>query len=395
MKPDNDNLIAEIVTKADQCVMCGLCARVCPTYTLQGRESQSPRGRIACMLALAKQSNLSEEEQAAYKAARDSCVGCMACEAMCPSKVPMQAILDASRAMFPGEISKAEQVLLSLAKSPLKTKALGLGVKWFKSARVLPENWKKPVMGLPDSPVQAPKPGYYPASPDVSDQGQVALYIGCVATITDSQSLNDALCTMNVLGFGVFVLSEQVCCGALHTYAGDHQLTSEMAETNHEAFNDDRWSAVIYVASGCGKRLENQLSPKPVFEILDFIRDFLPLNLPKDERNIALHLPCSLRNSVKKSEPVNQIVRTFSSNDLIELADACCGAGGSHVLRDPDTAQQMLEPFLDQAECAEIVLSSNHGCAMHLRAGLKERKIEVSVMHPVTWLRERLELLKR
>jgi glycolate oxidase iron-sulfur subunit len=43
-----------IVELADQCVQCGLCLPVCPTYRIDRNEAESPRGRIAIAAALAR-----------------------------------------------------------------------------------------------------------------------------------------------------------------------------------------------------------------------------------------------------------------------------------------------------------------------------------------------------
>ena len=63
------------------CIRCGLCLAVCPTYREQLKETASPRGRVA----LARQglegrlelsSNLIEQMY--------SCFGCLACDEICP-----------------------------------------------------------------------------------------------------------------------------------------------------------------------------------------------------------------------------------------------------------------------------------------------------------------------
>ena len=76
------------------CVHCGFCLEVCPTYRLTGDENNSPRGRLRLW-----------REEAAGRLARDpetdfytsECVGCLACEPVCPAGVAYGDILEQTR----------------------------------------------------------------------------------------------------------------------------------------------------------------------------------------------------------------------------------------------------------------------------------------------------------
>ena len=77
------------------CVHCGLCLPVCPTYRITGRETSSPRGRLYLMRG-AIEGEIPLGEVLAEEAYL--CLGCRACETACPSGVEFGAILEQARA---------------------------------------------------------------------------------------------------------------------------------------------------------------------------------------------------------------------------------------------------------------------------------------------------------
>ena len=67
------------------------------------------------------------------------------------------------------------------------------------------------------------------------------------------------------------------------------------------------------------------------------------------------------------------------------------------MLNHPEEAQSYRQAILDQlrTEKPRFLLSSNPGCAAHLRAGLREVGLEIEVIHPVTLLWRQVEAAQR
>jgi len=75
-----------------RCISCGFCLAACPTYALTGDEASSPRGRITLMRALDSGTlppgDPTLAEQASF------CLGCRACEPVCPAGVQYGELLE-------------------------------------------------------------------------------------------------------------------------------------------------------------------------------------------------------------------------------------------------------------------------------------------------------------
>jgi glycolate oxidase iron-sulfur subunit len=107
---------------------------------------------------------------------------------------------------------------------------------------------------------------------------------------------------------------------------------------------------------------------------------------------VAVHMPCSARDAGLAVGDVLRLLGQIPGVTAIPLDPAigCCGAAGTYLLHHAGTADALREDVLDAicASGAEVVVTANTGCAMHLRAGLAARGTAVRVAHPVELLAE-------
>ena len=89
-----ETLLAE-EDKLLTCVHCGFCLPACPTYRRLGDENDSPRGRLSLMLAVVE--GRLDAASPAFQLHIDRCVGCRACETVCPSGVQYGTLLELAR----------------------------------------------------------------------------------------------------------------------------------------------------------------------------------------------------------------------------------------------------------------------------------------------------------
>ena len=91
-----DTPLAAALPGINACVHCGFCLQACPTYLNLEDENDSPRGRIFLMRSLLE--GTVKPDDASVQLHIDQCLGCRACEPVCPSGVPYGQLLEATRA---------------------------------------------------------------------------------------------------------------------------------------------------------------------------------------------------------------------------------------------------------------------------------------------------------
>ncbi len=385
-----------------------MCLPHCPTYQHTGNEAESPRGRIALAQALARGQLPVDDNLSAHL---DHCLGCRACEAMCPSEVRYGLILGHARRLL------AEQRDLSTAA---RTTAGLFSRAVFLRAAVRLGASPLAALATPFSPAAARLTALAKARPQrplpqrespggARRRGRVGLFLGCTGEAVDGEALAAAEYVLARLGFDVERPSTQACCGAIHHAQGNRVGFERLAHNNLAAFDLQRLDAVISVASGCTAMLREyeQWLEAPqaaafsakVSEITGFLAGLGWADAPNAAplpATAAVHVPCTQANVLCQPDAAEVVLAHIPALELIALPDnrTCCGAAGLHMLQEPATAEALRDAKLDAlvASGARYLVTTNIGCALHLAAGARERGLTVEVIHPVTLLARQLAL---
>lgn len=380
---------------ADQCVQCGLCLPVCPTYALDRNEAESPRGRIAIAAALARGQ---VDPGAGLREHLDHCLGCLNCEKACPADVQYGELLIETRALL-GPGPKYPRPLLNLIKRPARMRVLRRIGGWLALprwkgwlARQLPAGspWRTALLVMPTDAPAAPVQTRH------QDTGQprLALFPGCVASIDDAQAQQAAITLLQAAGFQVCLLPA-FCCGAMDLHGGITDAAEQAAQRVRHAWTASGATQLVSVTPGCLGTLRRALPDVPVVDPLELLAThgdalgFRPL-----AQRIALHLPCTQINVARSDRAVLQLLRRVPDLEVMPLPRPphCCGAAGSHLLEFPGRAGQLRDATLRQAATLDpqLLLSSNIGCRLHLAAGIDAQGLPWPTRHPLTLLAQQL-----
>lgn len=377
--------------------MCGLCLPHCPTYALDGDETESPRGRIALARALASGTM---ELTAANRLPLDHCLGCLTCERVCPSGVHYGELLTATRALL-GPRPRRARVLLGVLKRPRRLRTLAwlgaaLGApRWApRLARLLPADsaWRAVLGALPPLPA-APSPPSHPTA--AATRGRVALFPGCVADVYETEAHAALERLLAAAGFEPVRLPA-LCCGALDRHGGEAAAGAREADAVRAAWAAAGANTLLTATPGCLGTLREALLGVAIEDAMAFVeREGSALRFRALPLRAALHLPCTEVNVARADGAVRRLLARVPGLELLPLPaqPACCGAAGSHVLDFPRRARDLRTIKLDQVQglAPQRLLSGNVGCRLHLAAGLLERGSSVPVEHPLSLLARQLE----
>lgn len=405
-----------IIDESNQCVSCGLCLPHCPTYRVLKSEADSPRGRIALMNGVA---NGRIALNARFIQHMDRCLTCRACEAVCPNSVSYGRLIDETRALIADQSKSAASARKSNWRVTLERLLLTQPARLDRLRRLLhflqKNEWLRglrssnliknnrifkfiiqlPVVKLPYSSIWQ---AVYPAQGE--KRGEVALFLGCVARVTDVATLNSSIYVLNRLGYTVHIPRDQTCCGAIYQHSGALEQANELVQRNKAAFAE--FDTVISTASGCGVQLlESGVAGEQgkVIDISYFLmtaKGWESIDIAPLAQKILVHEPCSLRHVLREQAYPYQLIARIPGAAAVPLAgnDQCCGAAGTYFIDQPEIADMLLRDKITtvKASKAQYLVTSNIGCAMHIANGLYENGIHVEVLHPVTLLARQMGL---
>jgi glycolate oxidase iron-sulfur subunit len=403
----------------EDCVHCGFCLPVCPTYISWGKEMDSPRGRIVLMKGLAEGTLDYSDTVVTHF---DRCLGCMACVPACPSGVKYDVLIEQTRAGIEKHYSRGSgdawhrRMVFALFPYPRRLKVLlaallvynRIGLQWLLRTSglvgLLPARLRQLDALMPDVSARhlsASLPGVTAAKGP--RRKRVGLLAGCVQRVF-FPGVNEA--TIRVLsaeGCEVVVPEAQGCCGALSMHAGRDEEAMRFGRSLIEVFERAEVDAIVVNAAGCGSHLKDLgrvLAGDPQWagraarfaEKVRDVNEFLAALPPVAERRpvkarAAYHDACHLAHAQKiRSEP-RLLLRGIPGLELVEFPDSdqCCGSAGIYNLIQPESSDEIGARKVANILSVDpdLLVSANPGCTLQIQKILRERGKTLRAAHPI------------
>ncbi len=389
----------------DDCVHCGFCLPVCPTYVLWGEEMDSPRGRIY-MIKKAAEGEAPLDKR--FQLHMDNCLGCMACMTACPSGVEYNKLIEPTRAQMERNISRGlserifRKLIFATFPYPDRLRILAVPLRLYQRSglrslvravgipRILPQRLAAMEALLPEVPAHST--WQQPPAP-AKPREKVGMLAGCVQRVFFPQVNAATARVLAAEGCEVIIPPDQPCCGALMVHSGLEAEAAELAKKMIMAFESANVDTIVINSAGCGSTMKEYgyllrddpewaeraaafaAKCKDVSEILCELEPQAtrhPLKL-----RVAYHDACHLQHAQGVREQPRRLLAGIPELEVAEIAESslCCGSAGVYNLLEPEAAAQLgarkVENLL--ATRAQAVLSANPGCLLQLANGLRQR----------------------
>ncbi len=380
------------------CVQCGLCLPVCPTFRLTGRETASPRGRLQAMAAV---TDGIVTVDAAFEKIIGFCLGCRACEPVCPGMVPFGRALEGTRA----EIVAQRPSLSHRFRGVLVGRMLGsrglLGIgttllataQFLRLTRLTPQRFRRLTTGIRKLTGRGDATVGHVGGSGVA--GLVGLLTGCIQDQWFRPTNRAAIELLELAGYRVEAPLAQTCCGALAAHDGKAPEARDLAAANTAAF--DGYDLIVATAAGCSAHLHeygywadggDMIAGRAIdvtVAVASAIESGLLPRLSADLGDIAIQDPCHLRHAQRiVSEPRSILEAAGYRVVEIDPNGMCCGAAGLYTALQPEASAELGNRKAAQIRSTGVkrVASANPGCEMQLRSALDG---EVEIAHPIEW----------
>jgi L-lactate dehydrogenase complex protein LldE len=236
-----------------------------------------------------------------------------------------------------------------------------------------------------------------------SSPARVALFITCFNDTMFPQTGRAVVTVLERLGVGVDFPQEQTCCGQMHFNTGYAEETIPLVRRFVRVFADadvvvspsascvgmvrDYYARVAELSGDAGLSREVQAIAPRVVELSELLIDRLGIEdvgayFP---RRVTYHPTCHSLRMLRVGDRPLRLLRAVGGIDLVTLPEAeqCCGFGGTFAIKNADTSIAMVSDkvraILDTG--AEVCVSADNSCLMHIGGALSRQRAGVRTMH--------------
>lgn len=200
-------------------------------------------------------------------------------------------------------------------------------------------------------------------------------------------------------GCAVNYPSDQTCCGMPALFDGFSDQCKEAGEYMIKLFQNDR--PVVSCGTVCSSVMkchyhelfhnsamhnEYKHLQQNLFEFSAFLTGFLKvkqINKTLNARAVFIG-GCAGVNGCISHQPALQLLSAVHGLEFISIPDgACCGWGGTMTRNDEKKSVEAASALLQQIirAGAELIISNEPGCLMHLMMVMKKQNMEIKTMH--------------
>lgn len=204
------------------------------------------------------------------------------------------------------------------------------------------------------------------------------------------------------LGIKVEVPLNQTCCGQPAFNAGFVKDSRRVALKAIEVLSDTE-GPIIIPSGSCGDMIIHQYKvlfsgdesilskindlTGRCYEFTQFLVDVLGITRLGSRRSAtcAYHPSCHLSRGLEIRSQPKMLLENIENLKIVDFEDQeeCCGFGGLFSIKNSEISTGMMQNKIRHLEAAgaEMVVSCDMGCLLHLEGGLRRHGSNIAVCH--------------
>ncbi len=391
----NNGLFKEILN----CIRCGACQNACPVYTTVGGgffRGKTYAGPIGILLSHLINDTPNIREYA------NLCIGCMACDEICSSKINLQEIILSIKADNTVTTPGIKGIIIKHLENHYELLRIGAYFSHFLFAKSLNTGIEKidKSLGLDYRPLPGIKSSF-----DIikTKPSAICLFAGCSTNFIYPDLGYDTISVAKKLGIALNVIKQKACCGAPAWYNGERKSAIKAAEINIDYLLSLNCEKILFIDPHCAHMVKRdytlitnddkskELSQKVVCAgafFIDMIKD-KGTQTKRLGSLLGYHHPCHLKRGLGYSDEIHDFIKTNEPNFIeIEDADRCCGFAGSYSIMHPHISKKLLDEKTNSIKKANLqsLITACPGCMMQIGGGLKIARMNIELLHFVSYL---------
>jgi L-lactate dehydrogenase complex protein LldE len=232
---------------------------------------------------------------------------------------------------------------------------------------------------------------------------RVALFITCFNDLLFPDVGRAVVRLLERLGHTVEFPEAQTCCGQIHFNTGYRDDCVPLVRRFAEAFAG--YDAVVTPSASCAAMVRHhhgvvaheagstelveavaEVAPR-TYELSEFLVDIAGVEAvgARFPHTVAFHPTCHSLRLLRIGDRPQRLLGAVEGLTLVDLpgAEECCGFGGTFAVKNADTSVAM---GLDKTAAirstgAEVLVSADTSCLMHLGGLLSRQGVPIRVMH--------------
>lgn len=368
----NENEIQEKLHELDTlqsaCTRCGICLEACSTYQTTGWEHESPRGRI--QLAEHLMEGKIHPESLVLDSF-DRCLGCQACEKVCPQGVQYNLIRSIVQ-----EVKIALKPALSLKKEQTKwvykmTRRLwrAFGWKWLIPSYIKGLSIAKSYL-------------YQKKTPRLTDS--ITLIVSCIEDISHHAVIDQTVNLLKKLNVNVDVDRHQPCCGALFERVNLSKSTLSCQKKCLQKFKQWMPTKAVFLSPHCQNfTLRQHQFEHEIIDLYELI--YMQLNVLQVKFKLrsplrAYYQPYCAKRGEDYALKVLQTIEGLSLK-TIWPANSCCGGYAGETFLNPEPASLLGQAKWAEMPPASTLIITSPDCYVQFA-----QRLDLKILYPVQLL---------